>query len=177
VKPLVATALLVLALNGCEERVKPAALPVPQTELPSQESWKSTVRFSDSARVKAVLWAGYIAIYADRHYTMLSDSVHVDFYDENEQHTSLLTARRGRVNDQNQDFEAHDNVIVLSDSGTVLRTEHLFWDNASRKIHTDSFVDIVSRTEHIMGHGMVSDQGLKNYRIFKVTGQAVMDGQ
>jgi LPS export ABC transporter protein LptC len=108
---------------------------------------------------------------------MLSDSVHVDFYDENEQHTSLLTARRGKVNDQNQDFEAHENVIVLSDSGTVLRTEHLFWDNASRKIHTDAYVDIASRTEHIMGHGMVSDQGLKNYRIFRVTGQSVTNVQ
>ena len=175
-RSLCVTALLVLALAGCEEKIRPAVVPVPQTEIPSQESWKSTVRFSDSARVKAVLWAGYIAIYANEHYTMLSDSVHVDFYDENEHHTSLLTARRGKVNDQNQDFEAHENVIVLSDSGTVLRTERLFWDNASRKIHTDAFVDIVSRTEHIMGHGMVSDQGLKNYRIFKVTGQAVSNG-
>ena len=35
----------------------------------------------------------------------------------------------------------------------------------------DAFVDIVSPTEHIMGHGMESDQSLKNYRIFRVTGQ------
>ncbi|MBM2846759.1 MAG: hypothetical protein HW407_2071 [Bacteroidetes bacterium] len=97
----------------------------------------------------------------------------MDFYNEMEEHTSVLTARRGRVNDRTQDFEAHENVVVISDSGTVLRTDSLFWDNATRKIRTDAFVDIESPTEHIMGHGMISDQGLKNYKIFRVTGQAV----
>jgi len=58
-------------------------------------------------------------------------------------------------------------------SRTVLRTERLFWNNTLRRIHTDAFVDIVSPTEHIMGQGMQSDQGLKNYEIFKVTGQVL----
>jgi hypothetical protein len=62
---------------------------------------------------------------------------------------------------------------VTSDSGTVLRTDRLFWTNADQKIHTDAFVDILSPTEHIMGQGLVSDQALKHYRIFKVTGQSV----
>jgi hypothetical protein len=62
---------------------------------------------------------------------------------------------------------------VVSDSGTTLRTDRLFWNSAERKIHTDDFVDIVSPTEHIMGHGMVSDQGLKNYKIFVVTGSSI----
>jgi LPS export ABC transporter protein LptC len=164
---------LTLACFGCEEKIKPSVVPVPQSTMPSQESWRSTVMFSDSAKLKAVLWAGYIAVFAAQRQTNLSDSIHVDFYNEHEQHTSTLTARRGVVHDETKDFEAYDNVVVTSDSGTTLRTEQLFWDNASRKIHTDAFVDIVSRTEHIMGHGMVSDQGLKNYRIFKVTGQSV----
>ena len=104
---------------------------------------------------------------------MLSDSIHVDFFNASGEHSSLLTARRGKVNDATQDFEAYDNVVVVSDSGTTLRTERLFWTNAEQKIHTDAFVDITSLTERIMGHGLVSDQGLKNYRIFRVTGQAV----
>lgn len=164
---------IVLAMTGCEEKIKPAVVPIDQTEIPSQESWRSTVVFSDSARLKAILWAGHIAVYAPQRYTLLSDSIHVDFFNEEEQHTSLLTARRGKVNDQTQDLEAYDNVVVVSDSGTVLKSESLFWNNADRKIHTEAFVDISSPTEHIMGQGMVSDQGLKNYRIFKVTGRAV----
>lgn len=162
-----------LLLTSCEEKVKPTVVPVQGEELPSQESWRSTVVFSDSARLKAVLWAGHIASFAARQITELQDSIHVDFYNDREEHTSLLTARRGVVHDATQDLEAYENVVVISDSGTTLRTERLFWNNATQRIHTDAFVDIRSPREHIMGHGMESDQSLKNYRIFRVTGQAV----
>jgi LPS export ABC transporter protein LptC len=158
---------------GCEDKIKPSVVPVPQSEMPSQESWNSTVIFSDSAKVKAILWAGHIAVYSQQRFTLLDDSIHVDFYDEMGEHTSSLTARRGKVNDVTEDFEAHDHVVVVSDSGTVLHTDELYWNNAERKIHTDAFVDIVSPTERIMGQGMVSDQSLKNYKIFRVTGKAI----
>jgi LPS export ABC transporter protein LptC len=165
--------LLALGCLGCEEKLRPAVVPEATGDLPSQESWRSTVTFTDSGRVKAVLWSGHIAMFADRRMTELAESVHVDFYNEFEEHTSTLTARRGRVNDLTQDFEAFENVVVASDSGTVLRTERLFWTNATQKIHTDAFVDITSPTERIMGNGMESDQGLRHYRIFRVTGQAL----
>ena len=166
-------ALVMFFAGGCEDKLKPSVVQLPRTDMPSQESWRSTVIFSDSARTKAVLWAGHIATFDQQRVTLLSDSVHVDFFNTTGGHSSLLTARRGKVNDATQDFEAYDNVVVVSDSGTILRTERLFWTNAEQKIHTDAFVDITSPTERIMGHGMVSDQGLKNYRIFRVTGQAV----
>ena len=166
-----AACVLTLLIGGCEEKVRPAVAPVAQAEVAAQESWNSTVRFSDSARVKALLWAGHIRVFSDQQTTTLDESLHVDFFNEREEHTSVLTARRGKVNDRTRDFEAHENVIVISDSGTTLRTERLFWDNATRRIRTDAFVDIVSPTEHIMGHGMESDQSLRNYRIFRVTGQ------
>ena len=170
---LVTMVLVALVLTGCEEKVKPSVDAVVSKELPSQESWNSTVVFSDSAHLKAILWSGHIAAFASRQITEMSDSVHVDFYNEQEQHTSLLTARRGNVHDATRDLEAYEHVVVISDSGTTLKTERLFWNNATRKIYTDAFVDIQSPKEHIMGHGMESDQGLKNYRIFKVTGQAI----
>jgi LPS export ABC transporter protein LptC len=164
---------LLLVIAGCEEKVRPTIVPVETAELPSQESWKSTVVFSDSGRRSAILWAGHIAAYAQQRITLLGDSVHVDFFNEDGVHTSLLTARRGKVNDVMHDLEVYENVVVVSDSGTTLKTERLFWDNTTRKIHTDAFVDIQSPREHIMGHGMESDQGLKQYKIMRVTGQAV----
>ena len=166
-------ALAALLLVSCEERIKPSVLPLPSSEVPSQESWNSTVVFSDSARVRARLWSAHISAYADQRITILEESLRVDFYNDDQEHSSLLTARRGKVNDLTHDLEAYENVVVVSDSGTTLRTERLFWNNQTRKIHTDAFVDIVSSKEHIMGHGMESDQGLKNYRITRVTGQAI----
>lgn len=162
-----------LVFSACEEKIKPSVVALPDTELSSQESWNSTITFSDSARIKAILWAGHIARFAVQRYTILEDSVRVDFFDADQQHTSVLTAKRGKVNDATQDFVAYDNVVVTSDSGTTLRTDSLFWNNSTRKVYTQAFVDIVSPTEHIMGHGLESDQNLKNYKIFRVTGSAV----
>jgi len=173
VRRALAAAVLIVVFAGCEERVKPSLIPLGQEEIPAQQSWRSTVTFSDSAVVKAVLWAGHIAIYQSKRETLLGDSIHVDFFDEGGRKTSTLTARRGRVDDRTRDFDAFENVVVTSDEGTVLRTDSLFWTNAERKIHTEAFVDIRSKTEQIRGHGLVSDQSLKNYRIFRVTGQAV----
>ena len=172
-RSVVLSAVLLVVFAGCEEKVKPSVTPIGQGEIPSQESWNSTVLLSDSAHIRAVVWAGHISSFSQQQFTVLADSVHVDFFNDRDEHTSLLTARWGRVNDATQDFEAHDNVVVISDSGTVLRTDRLFWTNAEQKIHTDAYVDIVSPTEHIMGTGLVSDQGLKNYRLSSVTGQSV----
>ena len=170
---LVLIALVSALCAGCGEKVKPVVVPISDREIPAQESWRSTVTFSDSARVKAVLWAGYIAVYDSPRRTLLSDSIHVDFFNDAGEHSSTLTARRGKVDDVTRNLEAYENVVVKSDSGTTLTSDRLFWNNAEQKIHTDAFVDIVSPTEHISGQGMVSDQSLKNYRIFKVTGRAV----
>jgi LPS export ABC transporter protein LptC len=165
--------ILALGLLGCEAKVRPSIVPLQTKNPPSQESWKSTVIFSDSARVSAILWAGHIAVYAEKEYTLLEDSIHVDLFDRSGNHTSVLTARRGKVDDRTRDFEAYENVVVTSDSGTTLKTDRLFWNDSESKIHTDAFVEIISSAEHIRGHGLVSDQSLKNYRIFRVTGESV----
>lgn len=168
-----AAAILATLAGGCEEKVKPS---IAQAEfgqdVPSQESWNATITFTDSGKVTAILRAGHIAMFAQRRSTVLDSGIVVDFFDEHEQHTSVLTARRGVVNDVTHDFEAHENVVVVSDSGTTLRTVNLYWANATQKVHTPDFVDIVSPTEHIQGQGFESDQGLKHYTIFRVTGQA-----
>jgi LPS export ABC transporter protein LptC len=160
-----------LFLSSCEEKMKPAVTAVVTGEdLPSQESWNTKIIFSDSGKTKAVLHAGHIMVFDEKRYTLLDSNVVVDFFDRNEKHTSVLTARHGRVNDITHDFEAYDHVVVVSDSGTTLKSEELFWDNATQKIHTPAFVDIVSPTEHIQGHGLESDQSLKNYKILEVAG-------
>jgi len=171
---LATLAIAVLLLVGCEEKIRPSVVPVADAAMAAQESWVSTVTLSDSARLKAILWAGHIAVYPEKETTLMDDSVHVDFYSETEQHTSTLTARRGRVNDRTRDFAAYEQVVVISDSGSVLRTDSLFWNSKTSQIETDAYVEIISPTEHIRGHGLVSDQGLKDYRIFRVTGEAVV---
>ena len=173
------TAVVVLAVcamllsYGCEEKIKPSVLGgVSGAAFPSQESWNTTVTFTDSGIVKAILKSGHISAFEGTKQTLLDSGVHVDFFDEHGVHSSVLTSHSGKVDENTNNLEAIGNVVVVSDSGVVVETEKLFWDNQRQLIHSDEFVKITSPKENLQGHGFESDQSLKNYKIFKVTGTA-----
>ncbi|MFZ1290986.1 MAG: LPS export ABC transporter periplasmic protein LptC [Melioribacteraceae bacterium] len=137
-------------------------------EIPDQESKKATITFTESGKLKAVLYSDVIKVLGDKNEKYL-EGVIVDFYDDAEQKTSRLTSKKGRVDDITQDMYAIENVVAKSDSGVTLTTEELVWKNKTKKIVTDKFVKIVSNKEIIEGYGFESDQNLRNYTIFDIT--------
>jgi LPS export ABC transporter protein LptC len=161
-----------LMLCACEERIKPSVLTDLKTkDIPSHESWNTTITFSDSGRIQAILKVGHLEKYEEAQRTDLDGGLHVDFFDENGHHTSVLTAIKGTVDDRTHDLEAMGHVVVVSDSGSTLETEQLFWRNSIRRVQSDQFVKITSPREEIQGQGLDSDQSLKNYKIYRVTGE------
>ncbi len=167
------SAAAVLLCGGCEEKIKPSALGgLSSASMPTQESWNTTVTFTDSGVVKAVLKTGHLAMFENSRTTFLDSNVHVDFYDEAGRHSSVLTSRSGRVDEVTNNLEAEGNVVVRSDSGVVVRTEKMKWDNARQRILSDEFVRIISPKEQLQGHGFESDQNLRDYKIFRVSGSA-----
>jgi LPS export ABC transporter protein LptC len=173
VKNIFVIAITVLLIAGCEEKVKPSVLNgVSSDQLPSQESWNSTITFSDSGIVKAIVRAKHIYSFDNSKVTHLEHDVKVDFFDETGKHTTVLTADTGMVDERTNNLEAIGHVVVRSDSGTVVRTEKMFWDNKRQLIHSPEYVQVNSPKENLQGTGFESDHNLRNYRIFKVTGTA-----
>ena len=55
---LAAAFAVVFLAAGCEEKVKPPVAPTGlRGDIPSQESWNASIRFTDSGRTSAVLRA------------------------------------------------------------------------------------------------------------------------
>lgn len=160
---------ILLFISCSSERVKP---PIDRSfsdeNIPAQESWNSVVTFSDSGKIRAILYAGHIRMYPDRHETLLDSSIKIDFYDYSEIKTTTLTAKRGRVDDITNDLFAIDSVVAESDS-IIITTDEMKWRNKDRKIVSDKFVTIISPKEKIQGFGFESDQNLKNYVIYNIT--------
>ncbi len=136
--------------------------------MPSQESWNSTITFSDSGKTKAILWAGHLKKFDEKRETFMDENIKVDFYDQNEIQTSTLTSKNGRVDESTNNLYAIDSVVVSSDS-VIIRTDEMMWRNKDRKIVSDKFVTVISPNETIKGYGFESDQSLRNYVIYNIT--------
>ncbi len=163
--------LAVVCMSGCtKEKVNP---PINTTfegkELPAQESWNSTVFFTDSGKTRAVLTAGHLRVYNTSNETLLDSGIQVDFYNMNEIKTTTLTSKRGKVDDITNNLYAIDSVVTVNDSGIVVTTEEMMWRNEDKKIISDKYVTIVSPKEKIQGYGFESDQHLQNYIIYNIT--------
>ncbi len=163
--------VVVMFFAGCTgERVKPAIDPnLIVQELPTQESWNSKVVFTDSGYTKAILYTGHLRVFSKSMETLLDSGVKVDFYNTMEKVSTVLTSKRGRVDDAKRDLYAIDSVVAVSDSGVTITTEELMWRNKDRKIVSDKFVTIISPKEKIQGYGFESDQSLQNYVIYNIT--------
>ena len=162
--------LIILVIGCSKEKVNPAIdTNIVSKELPDQESWNSTIFFTDSGKTKAILWAGHLRVFEKTNTTLLDSNIKVDFYNDEEIKTTTLTAKKGRVDESTNNLYAIDSVVAVNDSGVVIRTDEMMWRNKDRKIVSDKFVTIVSPKEKLEGFGFESDQSLRNYVIYNIT--------
>ena len=173
-KVKVFTLLLVIIFSlffSCtKEKVEPTVnTKITSLEIPDQESWNSTVFFSDSGKTRAILYAGNLKVFSRTKETLLDSNIKIDFYNNDELKTTTLTSKRGRVDERTNDLYAMDSVIAKNDSGVVIRTDEMMWRNKDQKIVSEKFVTIDTPTEKIEGYGFESDQNLSNYVIYNIT--------
>jgi len=161
--------LLGIMLSSCENKFVPPKTDLNSDDIPEQESWNSSVAFSDSGKVKAILRAGHIMAFNKKGYTIIDSGAKVDFY-RDKVIVSTLTSRRGKILEPSKNIEIYDSVVVVNNEGSILKTQKLFWDNQTQKVSTEEYVKIKTPKEEVEGIGFISDQNLKNYTIFKVTG-------
>lgn len=158
-----------LIVFACENKTEPPRTDLKSSEIPDQESWNSTVVFSDSGNIKAILYAGHISVFNSKAITIIDSNATVYFYKQNEI-VSKLVGKRGKVFDTSKDIEIYDSVMVTNKEGNILQTQKLYWNNRLQRVSSDVYVKITTPTEVVEGIGFESDQSLKNYTIFKVTG-------
>lgn len=163
-------------MTGCgarDEERRNADTVVSSQEQPAQESWDITIVISDSGHRKTLIKAGHAAEYHkdDKKEIHVDGGVSVRIVNPDSS-TTLITAGRGIVHN-NQDIEAFDDVVIRSDDGTVLRTEYITRSASDHMIRTDKYVTITSPSRTIRGYGFESDDGMKRYRIFHASGEAL----
>lgn len=160
---------------SCSERnaAKPRALDSLDWAIqPDQVAENFKIRFIDSNWTRAILYGGRGRVFSSRAETLIDKGLKLELYSKNsDKIITRLTADSARIDDNSHDMFAYGNVIVISDtSQTRLETTFLQWNNLQQKFYSNAFVRITSPSELIEGYGFESDQHLRNYKIYKVSG-------
>src|SRR5262245_14650397 len=166
-----ALCLLPLTLStGCQSTDQPTPARS-NAEGPDQEGWNSTLTVTSNGRVTALVKYHRMEKFSKKRRVFFKDSVAVDFYNQQGQHSSKLTAERGVLYEETNDVVALGNVVVISDSGVTLCSDSLRWDSRRQKVMTAAFVTITrANGETLRGFGFESDANLKHLSIKKASG-------
>jgi LPS export ABC transporter protein LptC len=151
------------ALTGCDRQrtVGPASS---GRELPDQEVSDFAVTETDGGRPQWRLFARYAATYTARN-LVTARAIRVDFFDENAQRTSTLTAREGDLNQRTRNMTARGNVVLQTTEGTRLSTQELRFMNRDNRIVVpdDQLVRVERGNDVLTGYGFESDPDLTHY--------------
>lgn len=138
---------------------------------PDHESWESTVIISRSGSLATVANSQRMIQYNDKEIAHLIGEVRVDFYDDDGLHASRLFADSVEVNTRTNTMSAFGQVVIHSDSGLVLRTEIMRWDDQYDMMVTeDTVLFTTDNGDTLHGVGFESDMDLTNWKIYQPWG-------
>ena len=169
-----ALALLLGALAGCGEK---RALSPANTSgvLPDQEVSDFVLTETDQGIPQWTLYAQYAATYSTRN-TITARGIRVDFFSDKGVKNSTLTAREGDINQMSRDMTASGDVILQSQDGTRMSTQHLQFLNHAQRIRTDDFVRVERAGDVLTGVGFDSDPQLKHFEFRSKVNATVRSG-
>jgi len=103
---------------------------------------------------------------------VFSKPVFVDIYDSLGLKVAFLRSDSGELDSRMSYVRAFGHVYALTPKGASVRADSLVWDKRENRVHTQSFVRVVSENGDVLqGTGFVSDAKLENWQIQKnVTG-------
>jgi LPS export ABC transporter protein LptC len=161
--------LLLVLLSFCKSSVEDIKKKVVYNG-PVAETTNVNTLYSDSARLQIKLSAPLQLQYENQD-GIYPKGIYMTFFDRNGKVTNTVRANYGKYDKQKDQYFIRGNVVLENAvKKETLRTEELFWEKNTRKIHTDKFVTIQTETDILKGHGLTANQDFSNYKILKPTG-------
>lgn len=161
--------LFATACTRIEEHEAPVAK---KEEAPDQESWNSKIILSEEGIVRCIIHAGHLQQFEAGEIAKIDEGMKVDFFDEQGAHTSQLTAREGEVHQKTKDLEAGGDVVIISDDGVRLKTDHIRWEHARQKILAPGEVTLATDQGTETGVGLEADAKFSHWTMREVTGRS-----
>jgi len=143
----------------------------PVKDIHDQLSTDVEITLTEKGNIKALIKSRLLERNNDNLELRLTDDVNVDLYDDNYEHTSLITSNYAFVSETENRIDAFGDVVVAADNGQQLWTDSLLWDNKADKIFTDATLTFISgNSDTLYGTGFESNIDLTDWKITKPRG-------
>ena len=169
---------LLLVVPGCgREASAPSMADLDAEAAPVREHWGIHLYASENGVPRTQIMAPYMALYedADSTYTLLrapeGGRVTAHTFDASGAPSATITADELVIFESDDEYVARGDVVVTTETGRRLETEHLFWYETTRRLHTPGFVRLTTPMEQFQGYELDANEDLTDYRIKRLTGQ------
>ncbi|MDB5232899.1 MAG: lptC [Chitinophagaceae bacterium] len=154
-------------IYGCENDIRQVRdLGVKTTNVEEAVNIQSIM--SQDGKLRAKLYSPLMLRYpTDTVKIEFPKSLRVEFFDSSNKIESRLFAKYGRYLENSSKVFLRDSVLVFNVHGDTLKTNELYWDQASQMFYTDKQVKVIRPDITINAIGFRANQDLKNMTFFK----------
>lgn len=161
--------LFIMLLAACENDIEKINLLNTSGEYPNVIGEDIEVIYSDSAMVKAQMFAKSMKQFdnAEKPYIEFPEGIKVFVFDEQLEIESVIQADYAIYYNDESRWHATGNIIAENfKSGERLDTEELFWDEDKEEIYSNSYTRIVNEDGTFYGqNGFISNQSFTEYTL------------
>lgn len=147
------------------------------SKSPDEVTQNLHVLYVDSGYAKIELYAKYAeTFHKPEEITKLKEGIKVNFFKENGEIVSTLTALYGEVNMQKGVIFVKDSVQLYNHAKQQrLETEQLNWNKKDSSVFTNSGVMVSSPKGTLFGEGIRTKQDFSSYTFIKPYGKVVIE--
>lgn len=149
-------------------------LPVPGDNIDYTKDIAEGVQIivSQQARVKTDITAPLLVRndLAKPPYAEMPIGLKANFYNEDGEHTTTLTAKYARYFSRSQNILVQDSVVVENNDGSKLYTDELIWNNSQQKFYSRKEVFILKDGNMAYGEGLEANKELTEVKILRQKG-------
>lgn len=166
--------LAVIMLFSCENDMAVVHEITRRDTLPVVTSYNIEVHYSEKGQTRFIMEAPEAAFHTGHdQFQEFTKGFHVVFYDSLMNVKSELSAEYGINYDRKKIMEARHNVVIINhEKNEKMNTEHMIWDQNTKKIFSDVFVKITTPGDVLYGeNGFEADESFDNWVIRKTSGE------
>jgi len=159
-----------IVLTGCAKIDTMESSDTPEEDAPNLEIFGATVLVTRGDKPMFRIEAPRISRLEQKQLMLFDGGIRVDFFDRDGRHSAVMTSAEGEVLETTNLLTARGNVIVKSDSGMVLLTEELYYEQDVDRVITDGFVTVITENDSLSGVGFSAAPDLSDWVIMNTSG-------